>query len=76
LVAHAGDALTLTAPGAAESADAEIERISRKAFPAILRLRDYSYSKPIAYVQLGLGGRLPEFNLIPIQIIDPGKATV
>jgi len=26
---------------------------------------------------LGLGGwRLPELNLIPIQVIDPGKATV
>ena len=24
----------------------------------------------------GLCGRLPELNLIPIQIIDPGKATV
>src|SRR5436853_7882434 len=25
---------------------------------------------------LGLCGRLPELNLIPIQVIDPGKATV
>jgi len=28
-------------------------------------------------LELGLGGqRLPELNLIPIRVIDPGKATV
>ena len=31
----------------AESADADIEMTRRKAFPAILRLRDRSYRKPI-----------------------------
>ena len=31
----------------AESADAEIEMTRRKPFPAILRLRDRSYRKPI-----------------------------
>lgn len=31
----------------AESADADIEMTTRKAFPAILRLRDRSYRKPI-----------------------------
>jgi hypothetical protein len=31
----------------AESADADIEMTGRKAFPAILRLRDRSYRKPI-----------------------------
>jgi len=35
------------------------------------RLSKYSGRPP-----LGLCGRLPELNLIPIQIIDPGKATV
>jgi hypothetical protein len=31
----------------AKSADADIEMTRRKAFPAILRLRDRSYRKPI-----------------------------
>src|SRR6266853_223190 len=35
----------------AESADAHIEMTWRKAFPAILRLRDRSYKKPIEQVQ-------------------------
>src|SRR2546423_961838 len=35
----------------AESADADIEMARRKAFPAILRLPDRSYRKPIEQVQ-------------------------
>src|SRR5712692_260196 len=63
-----------------ESADADIEMTRRKAFPAILRLRDRSYRNRLSKCSrrpLGLCGlRLPELNLIPIQVIDPGKATV
>src|ERR1035437_302136 len=63
----------------AESADADLEMTRRKAFPAILRLRDRSYRKRLSKCSgrpLGLCGRLPELNLIPVQVIDPGKATV
>src|ERR1017187_3722786 len=60
--------------------DADIEMTRRKAFPAILRLRDRSYRNRLSKCSgrpLGLcGRRLPELNLIPIQVIDPGKATV
>src|SRR6266852_1516468 len=63
--------------------DSEMTR--RKAFPAIRfsaipRLRDRSYRKRLSKCsgrRLGLcGQRLPELNLIPIRVIDPGKATV
>jgi hypothetical protein len=39
---------------------------------------DFSTQQPeVVHVLLGLCGlRLPELNLIPIQVIDPGKATV
>jgi len=78
-VVNNGEALKYYATDRAESADADIETIRRKAFPAILRLRDRSYENRCQYSRrpLGLcGQRLPELNLIPILVIDPGKATV
>src|SRR5438046_6852654 len=64
----------------AKSADADIEMTRRKAFPAILRLRTVATENRLSKCSgrpLRLcGRRLPELNLIPIQVIDPGKATV
>src|SRR4029077_6859058 len=52
----------------------------RKAFPAILQLRTVATENRLSKCRgrpLGLcGQRLPELNLIPIQVIDTGKATV
>ena len=46
----------------------------REYSPNVLRLRDRT---KVQWKALGLcGQRLPELNLIPIQVIDPGKATV
>lgn len=46
----------------------------------ILRMRDGSYRKKIESAHckpLGLCGQwLPELNLIPVQVVDPGEATV
>ena len=59
---------------------ADIEMTRQKAFPAILRLPDRATENRLSNCRgrpLGLcGQRLPELNLIPIQVIDPGKATV
>ena len=63
----------------AESADADIEMTSATHFRPF---HDYgtvateNRMSKCSGMPLGLCGRLPELNLIPIQVIDPGKATV
>ncbi len=53
---------------------------SAKHFRPFIRSRDRNYRNRLSKFRgrhLGLcGQRLPELNLIPIQVIDPGKATV
>ena len=64
----------------AESADAEVEITRRKAFPPFYDYGTVATENRLSKCSgrpLGLfGRRLPELYLIPIQVIDPGKATV
>src|SRR6266852_2806030 len=64
----------------AESADADIEMTRRKHFRPFYDYGTVATENRLSKCSgrpLGLcGRRLPELNLIPIQVIDPGKATV
>ena len=64
----------------AESADAEVKITRRKAFPPFYDYGTVATETRLSKCRgrpLGLcGQRLPKLNLISIQVIDPGKATV
>src|ERR1700719_3179554 len=64
----------------AASADADIEMTRRKHFRPFYDYGTVATENRLSKCSgrpLGLcGQRLPELNLIPIQVIDPGKATV
>ena len=61
-------------PPRARDEDQMIE-ISRERYRESVRWRNDSGRRNLARAP-PLGQRLPEFKLVPIRVIDPGKATV